>query len=62
MRTDSTEFYTLIILAMIVSLLMGLTIVLFFIRYRAGLLNQHKKAQAAALQHQQELLSAIIES
>jgi signal transduction histidine kinase len=47
---------------MIVSLLMGLTIVLFFIRYRAGLLNQHKKAQAAALQHQQDLLSAIIES
>ena len=62
MRTVSTEFYTLIILAMIVSLLMGLTIVLFFIRYHARLLKQQQKAQAAALQHQQDLLSATIES
>jgi signal transduction histidine kinase len=61
-QTGTTAFYTLIILAMIVSLLMGLTIVLFFIRYRTRLLKQQQKAQAAALQHQQDLLSATIES
>jgi signal transduction histidine kinase len=60
MKQDDEGVYLLVIVAMIVSVLMGLAIVLFYMRYRIRLYKQLQQAQQAELRHQQELLKASI--
>jgi signal transduction histidine kinase len=62
MNQDVGTIYVFVIIAMLVSLMMGLTIVIFYSRYRFRLFRQMQQAQEATLRHRQELLQAAIES
>jgi signal transduction histidine kinase len=60
MTDESQGIYLFVVVAMIISLLMSLAIILFYMRYRIRLYKQLQRAQQAELRHQQELLRASI--
>lgn len=62
MNENPGNIYLFVIVAMLVSLMMGLAIVIFYTRYRFRLFRQMQQAQEAELRHRQELLRAAIES
>jgi signal transduction histidine kinase len=62
MPKSDASIYMLIIAGMIFSFLVGIALILFYTRYHRRLSEQQEKIRKAELEHQKELLHAIIQS
>jgi signal transduction histidine kinase len=62
MENERLNIYVLIIVGMFISLFMGGTVILFYMRYQKRLAAQQQKIMAEELRHQKELLEAVVES
>ena len=62
MQQDNLNIYMLVIAGTVFSILVTITVILFYIRYQRNLATQQLKMQEAQLQHQKDLLYAVIQS